>query len=113
MNELQPLDDNHTWDLVPLSPNKKSIGYKWIFKLKFMANGTIERYKPRLVAKGITQTEGIHYQKTFSTMVKMNTIRLLLSIVASNNWHIHQLNINTAFLHGDLEEDVYMKVPPV
>lgn len=85
MKELQSLDDNHTWDLVLHPHNKKSIGCKWIFKLKFMAYKTSERYKARLIDKEFTQTEGIDYLEIFSPMVKMTTIRLILYIITSNN----------------------------
>ncbi|GAU31060.1 hypothetical protein TSUD_214960 [Trifolium subterraneum] len=111
-SELTALGKNNTWKLVPLPPHKHSIGCKWVFKLKLHANGTIERYKDRLVAKGYTQTEGIDYLDTFSPVVKMITIRMLLAIAASENWPLYQLDVNTAFLHGDLNEEVYMQPPP-
>ncbi|GAU37804.1 hypothetical protein TSUD_276210, partial [Trifolium subterraneum] len=110
--ELTALEKNNTWKLVSLPPHKHSIGCKWVFKLKLHASGTIERYKARLVAKGYTQTEGIDYLDTFSPVVKMTTIRMLLAIAASENWPLYQLDVNTAFLHGDLNEEVYMQPPP-
>ncbi|MCH79635.1 retrovirus-related Pol polyprotein from transposon TNT 1-94, partial [Trifolium medium] len=109
--ELTALVKNDTWILVPLPPHKHAIGCKWVFKLKLHANGTIERYKARLVAKGYTQTEGIDYMDTFSPVVKMTTIRILLAIAAAQNWPLYQLDVNTAFLHGDLNEEVYMTPP--
>jgi len=110
--ELEALNKNNTWKLTSLPAHKKAIGCKWIFKLKLHANDTIERYKARLVAKGFTQTKGIDYMDTFSPVVKMTTIRVLISIVASQNWSLYQLDVNTAFLHGDLNEEVYMQPPP-
>lgn len=110
--ELVALDKNGTWVLTELPSEKRPIGCKWVFKIKHRADGSIERYKARLVAKGFTQTEGLDYLETFSPVVKMTTIRVILSLAAANNWYLHQLDVNTAFLHGDLDKEVYMKVPP-
>ena len=110
--ELLALENNKTWVLTTLPVGKKPIGCKWVFKVKYKPDGTIERYKARLVAKGYTQTNGIDYLETFSPVVKMTTVRMLLSLAAAKGWFLHQLDVNTAFLHGDLEEDVYMVLPP-
>ncbi|XP_019450657.1 PREDICTED: uncharacterized protein LOC109352928 [Lupinus angustifolius] len=110
--ELLALDLNHTWTLMPLPPDKSSIGCKWVYKIKYNANGTLERYKARLVAKGYTQLEGVDYFETFSPVVKITTVRVVLALAAANSWFLEQLDINNAFLHGDLHEEVYMKPPP-
>ncbi|XP_073268340.1 uncharacterized protein [Populus alba] len=111
-NEITALEKNQTWDLVILPPNKTVIGCKWVYKVKFQADGQVERYKARLVAKGYTQQEGIDFFDTFSPVAKITTVRVLLTIAAANNWHLHQFDVDNAFLHGDLHEEVFMQLPP-
>lgn len=110
--ELLALEKNHTWSLSLLPDGKHPIGCKWVFKVKHKSDGTVERHKARLVAKGYNQIEGIDYLETFSPVAKMTTIRVLMALASTYNWHLHQLDVNTAFLHGDLHEEVYMKPPP-
>lgn len=105
------MESNHTWDLVPLSVGKKPIGSKWVYKLKLKANGKVERCKSRLVAKGFNQEEWIDYTEVFSPVAKMVTIRVLFAVAASYNWTIHQVDVNNAFLHGFLHDEIYMKPP--
>ena len=111
-SELKALQDNGTWTLVPLPTGKSLIGCRWVFKIKHLSDGSIERYKARLVAKGFTQLEGVDYQDTFSPTAKIISVRCLLALAASHNWSIHQLDVNNAFLHGDLTEEIYMSPPP-
>jgi hypothetical protein len=112
MFEIDALQTNRTWSLVKLPPGKRVVGCKWVYRVKLKADGSIERYKARLVAKGFTQTEGVDFFETFSLVAKLTTLRLLLSLATTNNWMLQQLDINNAFLHGDLHEEVYMKPPP-
>jgi hypothetical protein len=110
--EMGALLKNQTWTLVPLPQGKKTVGCRWVFSVKHKADGSIERYKARLVAKGYTQTYGVDYQETFSAVAKLNIVRVLLSLAANLDWPLHQLDVKNAFLHGDLEEEVYMDTPP-
>ncbi|XP_021715949.1 uncharacterized protein LOC110683848 [Chenopodium quinoa] len=109
--EISALNKNNTWDIVMLPKGKKAIGCKWVYKIKKNADGSIERYKDRLFAKGFTQKYGVDYEETFSPVVKMSTIRSLISLAAQNGWNLFQLDINNAFLHETLHEEVYMKIP--
>ena len=111
MEEMSALIKNNTWEVVDLPIGKRKVGCKWMFTTKFRADGTLERYKARLVAKGYTQTHGIDYHETFAPVAKMNTIRILLSLATNLDWPLQQLDVKNAFLHGDLKEEVYMKVP--
>ncbi|CAL1371986.1 unnamed protein product [Linum trigynum] len=109
--EIYALELNGTWTLVQLPPGKRAIAPKWVYKIKFNPDGTIERYKARLVAKGYTQIEGVDFHDTFAPVAKLVTVRCLLAVAVSRGWFLHQLDVNNAFLHGDLEEEVYMQIP--
>ncbi|RVW62119.1 Retrovirus-related Pol polyprotein from transposon TNT 1-94 [Vitis vinifera] len=109
-DEMDSLLGNQTWELTELPVGKKALHNKWVYRIKNEHDGS-KRYKARLVVKGFQQKEGIDYTEIFSPVVKMSTIRLVLGMVAAENLHLEQLDVKTAFLHGDLEEDLYMIQP--
>jgi Reverse transcriptase (RNA-dependent DNA polymerase)/gag-polypeptide of LTR copia-type/Integrase core domain/GAG-pre-integrase domain/Zinc knuckle len=109
--EIKSIQDLNTWELVPRPKDSKVIGSRWIFKIKRHADGTIERYKARFCAKGYTQKFGIDYNETFAPVVKHSSIRALLAIAANKDWEIYQFDINTAFLYGIIDTDIYMEQP--
>ena len=107
--EMDSLLKNNTWDLVPLPEGKRALPNKWIYRLN-EEHGENKKYKARLVVKGFAQKKGINFDEIFSPVVKMTSIRTILSLVAADDLHLEQLDVKTAFLHGDLEE-IYMQQP--
>ncbi|RVW42182.1 Retrovirus-related Pol polyprotein from transposon RE1 [Vitis vinifera] len=112
MKEIRALEKNENWEVMNLPRGKKLVGCKWIFTVKYKTDGTIELYKACLVAKGFTRTYGIDYIETFAPVAKLNTIRVLLSLAANLDWPLRQFDIKNAFLNGELEEEVFMMLPP-
>uniref|UniRef100_A0A2N9EKF5 Integrase catalytic domain-containing protein n=1 Tax=Fagus sylvatica TaxID=28930 RepID=A0A2N9EKF5_FAGSY len=109
--EMSSMDKNNVWELVDLLSGRKTIGNKWVLKVKRKADGSIDRYKARLVAKGYTQRKGIDYEDTFSPVVRFASIHLILSIVAKQDLELFQMDVKTAFLNGELDEEIYMAQP--
>jgi hypothetical protein len=110
--EFSALSQTNTWTLVPRPPGTNIVGSKWIFKTKHHPDGSVEKHKARLVARGFTQQHGIDYDDTFSLVVKPATIRLVLSIAISHGWVLCQVDVSNAYLHGFLSEDVYVQQTP-
>ncbi|CAH9143337.1 unnamed protein product [Cuscuta epithymum] len=110
--EIQALEKNSTWTLMPLPSGKRALGCRWVYKIKYHSNGTVERLKARLVIFGNRQVAGLDYTETFAPVAKMVTVRAFLAVAACKNWELHQMDVHNAFLHGDLNEEVYMTLPP-
>ena len=106
--EMVALDRNQTWELVLKPKDVKPISCKWVYKTKRRTNGSIERHKARLVARGFSQQYGLDYDETFSPVAKLTTVRVLLALAASKNWNLWQMDVKNAFLHGELDWEIYM-----
>ncbi len=102
---------NRTWRLVPKPQDRKTIGCRWVFKVKHKADGSVERFKARLVVKGYAQQYGIDYNDTFSPVARYSSIRCVIAIATQEDMELHQMDVDTAFLNGDIEEDIYMDQP--
>ena len=109
--EYDALMNNITWKLVKLPPGRKAIGSKWCYKIKQNSDGTVARYKAQLVAKGFTQKEGIDFTATYAPVAKFTTIRTALALAALKNYNVKQLDISTAYLHADIDTELYMTQP--
>jgi hypothetical protein len=110
--EMVVLDVNATWELVVLPKDMKTIGCKWVYKIKHNADGSMSRYNTRLVTKGYAQTYGINYEETYSPVAKMTIVRITIIMATTKGWYLHQMDIKNVFLHGYLQEEVYIEQPP-
>ena len=110
--EYRALVHRDTWDLVPRHTDENIVTCKWVFTLKYHPDGTEARHKAQLVGRGFTQAHGIDYIETFSSVVRMNSICIFLSLLVNLNWSLHQLDVSNAFLYGDLTKRVFMEQPP-
>lgn len=106
--EYESILKNKTWDLVELPKGKQPISCKWLYKPKFKTDGSIDKNKARLVARGYSQKEGIDYEETFAPIAKLNTIITLISLATKHHWMIHELDVKSTFLNRELKEEVYL-----
>ncbi|CAL8134096.1 unnamed protein product [Prunus armeniaca] len=109
--EIEAIERNKTWDLTILPEGVKTIGVKWVFKTKLNESGEIEKCKARLVAKGYAQQYGIDYTEVYAAVARLDTIRLIIALAAQQGWSIFQLDVKSAFLHGELSEEVFVQQP--
>lgn len=109
--EINSLKRHGTWELVDLPSDRKAVKCKWVYKVKFRPDGEIERYKARLVAKGFTQVKGIDFDETFAPVARLDSLRYLLALAALEDWEIHQVDVKSAYLNGELDEEIYMEQP--
>ena len=109
--ELESLQTNDVWDLVELPKDRKAVGSKWVFKVKTDAEGCVERHKARLVAQGFSQTFGLDYDETFCPVVRFESVRTVIALAAQHGLQLHQMDVTTAFLNGELQKEVFMKQP--
>ena len=106
--EIAALERTGTWDLVSPPPGVRPITCKWVYKIKTRSDGSLERYKARLVARGFQQEHGRDYDETFAPVAHMTTVRTLLAVASVRHWSVSQLDVQNAFLNGELSEEVYM-----
>jgi len=109
--EIKMIEKNDTWELTDKPKDKDIIGLKWVYKIKYNEDGSVQKYKARLVAKGYSQQPGIDFNETFAPVVRMETIRMVLAIAAQLKLPVYQLDVKSAFLNGELEEEVYVEQP--
>ena len=109
-DELQSLKENEVWEVCDLPKDRKLVSCKWIFKLKDLPDGAL-KYKARLVARGFSQVEGVDFTETFAPVIRFQSLRMLLAKANEEGMFIHQMDVKTAFLYGDLDTEIYMELP--
>lgn len=110
--EIAAIERNITWELTDLPREHKTIGVKWVYKIKLNENGEVDKYKARLVAKGYKQEFGVGYREVFALVARHDTIRLMIALAAWNSWPIFQMDVTSSFLNSDLQEQVFIDQPP-
>jgi hypothetical protein len=109
MEEMTFIEENDPWSLVDLPPGRKPIGVKWVFKVNWYEYGAVSKHKACLVVKGYTQRHDINYDEVFTPVARVDSMRLLITLPAREGWEVHHMDVKSAFLNGDLQEEVYVK----
>lgn len=109
--EMDAIERNKTWVLTDLPPGRKTISLKWVYKLKKNTDGEIVKYKTRIIARGFVQKKGIDFEEVFAPVLRLETVRLLLGLAAKGRWEVHHMDVKSAFLNGELLEEVYVSQP--
>jgi hypothetical protein len=109
--ECQSIIKNDVWEIVPRQKSKDVVSSKWLFKIKHVVDGSIEKYKERFVARGFSQKEGIDYEETFTHVARYTSIRTIIALAAKMEWKLHQMDVKTSFLNGVIKEEVYIEQP--
>lgn len=111
MDEYESILKNDVWDVVPRPEGKSILTSKWIFKIKKVADRSIGKYRVRFVARGFSQTEGVDYDEIFATVARYTSIRSIIALASTMEWKLHQMDVKTPLLNGDIEEEVYVVQP--
>ena len=112
LDKFTSIETNNTWVLVDPPPGVRPIGLKWVFKTRRDEAGLISKYEGRLVAKGYVQRQGVDFDKVYAPVARLESVRLLLACAAAKGWQVHHMDVKSAFLNGELLEDVYVEQPP-
>jgi hypothetical protein len=112
LEEMASIEHNQTWSLVNLPAGQRAIGLKWVFKIKKDEHGNVTKHKARLIAKGYVQHHGVDYEEVFAPVARMESVRVLLAVAAHRSWSVHHMDVKSAFLNGELVEEVYVQQPP-
>jgi hypothetical protein len=109
--EIDSIQENHTWELTELLRGCRAIGLKWVFKQKKDESGAVIKNKARLIAKGYVQQDGVDFDEIFAPVARMESVRLVLALAADEGWEVHHMDVKTTFLNGELAEEVYVQQP--
>jgi hypothetical protein len=112
VEEQRAIEENSTWELTELPSGRSAIGLKWVFKVKKNEHDDVVRHKARLVVKGYAQRQGVDYDEVFTPVARLEAVRLLLALAADEGWQVHHMDMKTAFLNGELQEEIYVQQPP-